>query len=111
MNRAIIFACMISTSASAGYLDDKIPKNIFGSGTIKFGIDGAPSDSCDYHGRYFKFDATTAAGKNILSILLAAKMAGKGVNIWYTPSSTPGTNVTNGCSVNSLATVTEIGIK
>ncbi|WP_347331330.1 hypothetical protein [Marinimicrobium locisalis] len=100
----------LSATASANYLGNREPRSIFGAGVIKFGVDNPPDDTCDYHNRTFKFDGTTERGKNILSILLAAKMAGKNVNIWYSPSSKPGTSASTGCTINDMAIINEIGI-
>jgi hypothetical protein len=37
-------------------------------------------------------------------------MANKKIDIWYTPSTAPATNQTNGCTYNSIAVVHQIGI-
>ncbi len=109
-----IFCLLIilaSFSSNAAYIGNQTPSMMFGAGTIKFGVNGPPSDTCDYFSRQFKFDATTESGKNILSIQLAAMMSKKEIDIWYTPSTTPGTTKDNGCIVGTLATINEIGIK
>jgi len=102
---------LLPAAAYAGYVADQVPNLIYGSTTIKFGVDNQPSDTCAHFLRQFYFDATTESGKNMLSIMLAAKMANKKIDIWYTPSTTPGTNETNGCTPNTLAVVLQIGIK
>ena len=80
-------------------------------GSIKFGVNNADTtNTCSIYGRHFQFDATTEGGKNMLSILLAASMAGKKINVWYTASSAPGTNNTNGCNDSSIAVLTQIGL-
>ena len=97
-------------SANAEYLGNQIPSKIFGSSTIKFGINTPPNDVCSYFTRHFIFDATTDKGKNMLAILLAAKMGNRSINIWYSPSTTPGKDHNSGCTLDTLATVHEIGI-
>lgn len=106
----ILWFALLSFESFAGYVGNQNPISIFGSGIIKFGVDNPPDDTCEYFNRTFKFDATTDNGRNILSFLLAAKMAGKSINIWYTPSSKPGTTSSDGCSISNMATVNEIGI-
>ena len=111
MKKAVFVAIMaLSSPGQAAYLAGQIPSMIFGASTVKFGVDSPPSDTCDYHQRQFRFDATTVEGRNILSILLAAKMAGKQINIWYNPSTNAGTDKDTGCTESHLAEVKEIGI-
>ena len=101
---------LLTVNAYAGYSGNHTISGFFGADTIKFGVDNrTTSDTCAYWGRHFKFDATTAAGKNILSILLAAKMANKKITVWYTASTAPGTTESNGCNPNTMATINEIG--
>ncbi len=95
---------------AGSYVEGRQVRSVFGSGVIKFGVNNPPSDTCDYYNRTFKFDSRTENGRTILSILLAAKMAGKDVNIWYSPSPKPGTSSENGCSIADMATINEIGI-
>lgn len=112
MKKVILIFTLIlfPVTSIAAYTANQVPSRMFGAGTVKFGVSTPPSDTCNYHGRHLKFDASTEAGKNMLSIFLAAKMSGKSINIWYTPSGSPGTTKDNGCSVSEMATVNEIGI-
>ena len=100
----------LSTVSEAAYVGGQSISKLYGSSAIKFGISNPSSDTCSYYGRQFIFDATTDKGKNILSILLAAKMANKNINVWYTASSQPGTDEKSGCNGSTLATVADIGI-
>ena len=100
-----------SISAKADYASAKKITTFYGSSSIEFAVDSAPSTTCSSWGYHFRFDATTDAGKNMLSILLAAKMADKQVNLWFEPSSVPGTNQENGCSSSTMAIVNAIGIR
>ena len=108
----LIASLLFISTANAGYLGGKTPLYIYGSKTISFGIakQNLPKNLCSFWGRHFIFDATTESGKNMLSILLAAKMANKKIDIWYRPSTAKGTNQTNGCNGNSMAVLTNIGI-
>ena len=82
-----------------------------GSGQSSFGTTSQPSDTCSYFGFYFRFDATTTDGKNMYATLLAAKLSGKTVAIWYTPSPSRGTNETNGCAPGAIATVYQVALE
>ena len=114
MKTMILIASLLflSTANATSYLGGKTPLYIFGSKAIYFGIakENLPKDLCSYWGRNFTFDATTEVGKNMLSILLAAKMANKKIDIWYRASKAPGTNQANGCNHHSMAVLTMIGI-
>jgi hypothetical protein len=83
MSLALIF---VSLPSNAGYIGNQSISNLYGAGNIKFGINNPPSDTCGFYGRHFVFDATTKAGQNMLTILLAAKMANKNVDVWYIAS-------------------------
>lgn len=108
----VVYLALISTSANAGWAGDRTPVYMYGAQYIVFGVAGVPpSDTCSYYNRQFRFDGTTPTGKNLLSMLLAAKMGGKTIDIWYTPSTAPGTDHTNGCTESSLAVVNLIGIR
>ena len=79
----IALVLCFSIQCHAAYLGGATPSKMYGAGTILFGVDNEDSTKvCDYWGRSFKFDATTASGKNMLSILLSATLAGKKVDIW-----------------------------
>lgn len=112
--KIIIFMAnlLFISTVNTAYLGGKTPLYIYGSKGIGFGIakNNLPKDLCSYWGRQFTFDATTESGKNMLSILLAAKMANKKIDIWYRASKAPGTNQTNGCNGSSMAVLTMIGI-
>jgi len=99
----------ISFSSNAGWAGNLEVKKMFGNSKIFFGVNTPPSDTCDYHGRDFIFDATTEGGKNMLSMLIAAYMADKKVDVWYTSSSLPGTTDKNGCNRNTMAVMTQVG--
>lgn len=47
---------------------------------------------------------------DMLSMLLAAHLAGRTINVWYTASAAPGTNKNNGCTDETMATLNRIGV-
>ncbi len=83
---------------------------MLGGDFVEFAVSVPPGNTCSSWGYHFRFDATTPGGKNMLSILLAAKMANKRVNVWYTPSSAPGTDQASGCNAGTAAVLTSIGV-
>lgn len=74
------------------------------------GTNTQPGSTCSNWGEYFRFDHLSPHGKSLLAILLTAKVAGKTVEIWYTASSAPGTNQTNGCYDTTISTLTGVSI-
>lgn len=108
----LIASLLFISTANAAWLGGKTPLYIYGSKTISFGIakQNRHKDLCSFWRRQFTFNATTESGKNMLSILLAAKMANKKIDIWYSPSKKPGTNQKNGCTPKMMALVSNIGI-
>lgn len=96
-------------TANAAYIGNVESKKMFGSTAILFGVANPPTDTCDYFGRHFYFDATTDSGKNMLSMLLAAEMANRKINVWYVESTAPQTTEKNGCVQSSMAKVESIG--
>ncbi|GAA6168931.1 hypothetical protein [Sessilibacter corallicola] len=105
----MLFLLLMSISSSAAFIANTSTKNMYVNSFVYFGIDNAPEDTCNYFGRHFRFDATTEAGKNMFSVLLAAEMADRKIAIWYTESSVAGTNETNGCHQGNMALVSQIG--
>jgi len=83
---------------------------MYGADFVELAVSVPPANTCSLWGYHFRFDATTPGGKNMLSILLAAKIAGKRVDVWYTPSSAPGTDHTSGCNAGTAAVLTNIGL-
>ena len=106
MSLALIF---VSLPSNAGYIANQSISKFYSSSYIKFAINNPPSDTCVYFGRHFMFDATSKKGQNMLSILLAAKMANKNLNIWYVASTKKGTDENSGCNDDTLAKLTGVG--
>lgn len=112
MLRKILFVALMTAPhlVHAEFISGSTISKLYGSTSIKFGVDNAPSDTtCNYYGRHFYIDATNDGGKNMLSILLAAHLSGKKVDIWYRASTAPGTDETDGCTDSTIATITNIG--
>ena len=105
-----IICLFLSCTVNSAFLSNQEPLKIYGASTIRFGVDNPSVDLCSYFQRHFTFDATTEGGKNMLSILLSAKMANRKVSLWYTSSTAPNTIETNGCTISAMAILTSIGI-
>ncbi|TRY33411.1 hypothetical protein [Aliiglaciecola sp. M165] len=107
----VLSLTLLSFSTFANYVGQVTPQKIYGAETIRFGVDEPPAGKvCDYFGRHYQFNATTEAGKNMLSILLAAEMSNRKVDIWFTASAAPDTNHENGCVPTTMAILTAIGL-
>lgn len=112
INVIAIILLFISIEVNAGYVDgmDVLRLRVHSSGEVYFRTSTQPAGTCSNWGEYFKFDHTTAAGKSLLSTLLAAKASGTRVAVWYIDSAAPGTDQTSGCSNESTATATGISM-
>jgi hypothetical protein len=107
-------AVLASSSAFAGYGIIPIDRYYVDSGgNVYFGTTAAATltGTCSYYIDQFRFNGTTPGGKNMLATLAAAKIAGLSVTVWYTDSTVPGTNQTNGCTDSTMAVPTAIGIR
>jgi hypothetical protein len=79
-------------------------------GTIFFAASPTPPATCNWWARQFIFDATTTVGKMMYATLLAAKLSGTQIHLWYQASSAPGTDQSNGCTPSTIAVATGIGL-
>lgn len=106
-----VFVCSsaFATQLFAGNLS--INRVRLDSGNAYFRTTPQPPETCSNWGEYIRFDPTTTAGKNFLSALLTAKASGKQIDVWYSPSSQPGTDQTNGCGAASISGLTGIAIE
>jgi hypothetical protein len=105
-------ALLASSSAFAGYAIFPIDRYfVDADGDVYFGTSAALTGTCNYFIDQFRFSGITPAGKNMLATLVAAKIAGASVTVWWTDSTLPGTNQTNGCNGNTMAIPTSIGIR
>lgn len=109
---ALIFPmASYAASSNLAYIAEVEPLDFYGAKAFQFGVVNPPADVCSDYGRHFIFDATTPEGKNMLSVVLAAKVTKTKINIWYTPSTTPGSDQNSGCNVATMAIVDGVGIK
>jgi len=94
----------------------------YGSGTINrfyvdldgwvfFGLQTALPNTCSYFIEQFKFSSSTPAGKSMLAVVVAAKAANAPLVLWYSDSTAPGTNHTNGCTGSTMSVVSGIGMQ
>jgi hypothetical protein len=77
----------------------------------RFGIIGTAQNVCSSYNRHFQFSVTTNQGKLMLSMIIGAKLAGKKIAVWYTPSSVPGTNESTGCGDGTMAVLTQVSLE
>jgi len=108
----IIITLAFSSPLLADYMGGRTPVYTYGSKYIEFGIDNPPTDkTCNYFGRHLRFDATTPEGKNMYSMLLMAIASKRKVDVWFTPSTLPGTDHVDGCKGSNMATLVNIGVR
>jgi hypothetical protein len=107
-----ILMCTAAQASLAGYGEGTIDRYYVDSnGWAYFGLTGPLPGTCSYFIEQFKFDATTPSGKNLLATLITAKLAVKNITLWYTDSSAPGTDQTNGCHAGTMAVLNAAGIR
>lgn len=80
-------------------------------GYAQFGTSVQPKNTCSNYGEYFKVDLTTVDGRHFLATLLTAKAADKPIDVWYTTSSAPGTDATNGCNGTTVSVLKAVSIR
>lgn len=109
--KILLFICalpvMANTKFSQGHIARFYTDNL---GMTYVGFVAQPADTCDNWSEHVKFDSTTDGGKNMLTVLIAAKLADRGINLWYFPSQAPGTNQANGCTQEVMAVLAGIGL-
>ena len=112
---AFVLLAVFSCQISAGYAADlSVNRYYVGiDGYVYFGTTSQPINTCSSWGEYFRFDASTPGGKNMLATLMSAKLAGKKVIVWYTDMAAAyvGTNQTSGCGAGTMSKLTNIGIR
>lgn len=108
---AMLALLLGSLDASAAYVANKaIGRFYISGGYVNVQIISAPTDTCVYYLENFRFNANTMEGQAMHSLLIIAKSNNKNITLWYNPSTTPGTNQTNGCTTSTLAVITAIGM-
>jgi hypothetical protein len=103
---------MLSAANSmAGYYVSTIANLYVGyDGFASVGFPTAPPGTCSSYSWQLRFDASSAGGKNMLAILMSAKLSGNSISIWYAESSNPGTNQSNGCSNGTMAVLQGVNV-
>jgi len=113
MKKIILTAILLAFSnpSFSGYGGGEIKRFYVSSdGWVHLGLVSQLPGTCSNWGEHFKFDSTTLGGKNMLSVVMSAKLANKSVNVWYNDTTAPGTNQSNGCKGGVIAILTSIGI-
>jgi hypothetical protein len=111
LTSVFFFTVILDFARSEEYQGGLKAQYLICSDVVLFGTDRQPPGTCEHWNRYFKFDSTTAAGRNMLSVILAAMLADKQIDVWYLKSPVPGTTHSNGCTVENLSVVTRIGLR
>lgn len=105
----LMFSCL---PAYAGYGSGDINRfYVTSSGWAYFGLKIQLPNTCSSWGEHFRFDTSLPGGSNMLSVLMAAKLAGQKVTVWYQDSSAPGSDQTSGCQGDAISMLTNIGIQ
>ncbi|OGR02438.1 MAG: hypothetical protein A2511_10060 [Deltaproteobacteria bacterium RIFOXYD12_FULL_50_9] len=118
INKPLIIAALIMAfSSSNAFAASKYVTNLtlarvkVQEGVTLVGTTTQPANTCSNEGEYFKFDHTTPSGKDLLSLLLAAKASdGVVLSVWYTVSPAPGTTETTGCDISTISVLNGVGI-
>jgi hypothetical protein len=109
----IFFACVLMAAQStwAAYVDSVTVTRVHtrSDGLVFISVSNPPADTCRWYGEHFTFNVDSAAGRAMLSNLLAAKAAGKKVTLWYYSSPAAGANETNGCDQGKISLVSGVG--
>jgi hypothetical protein len=107
-----ILMCTAAQPSLAGYGGGTIDRYYVDStGWVYFGLTSQLPGTCSYFIEQFKFDASTPTGKNLLSVIVSAKLAEKDVTLWYTDSPVPGTTQANGCHAGTMAVLNAAGVR
>lgn len=108
----LVLVSLFSTDVFAVYFaNQKVIRIRIDAGSTYVATTTLPSDACDNYSEYFKFNHKTEEGKAYLSALLAAKTSQTVIDLWYLPSTSPGTTAATGCTGNTMAVLTGIRLK
>lgn len=80
-------------------------------GEVAFGTTVPLDGTCSFYSDQFHFDGKTDLGKQRLNTLIAAKVTGLKLRVWYTFSTTPGANQSTGCTYDTMAKISSIGLE
>lgn len=105
-----LVACIMP--AHAEYAGNVEVRRVRLDGTTAWvGVGPQAAGTCSNWGEHLKFDHTTAAGKNFLSTILTAKAMGGRIDVWYTLSSAPDTDQSNGCGSAATSVLSGVAIR
>ncbi|MCP4746637.1 MAG: hypothetical protein GY874_10940 [Desulfobacteraceae bacterium] len=107
---AFLASLFLSAPAFADYVGGVNISAINVSDTVLISTTQDIGNTCSYFNAKFRFDATTAKGKNMLSLILMAKAMGNPISVWYSAGTSIGTNETNGCGYTNMAVVHEVAM-
>ena len=107
----LVLVLIANKSAHAGWAQAHIIKLVaISDGLVWVQTDAMPSDTCSYWGFNYVMNTNSAAGKQMFSLLLSAKITGNFVELWYDPSSVPGSDHYSGCVPFTMAGITQVGL-
>lgn len=105
---SLFFVLVMASSVAVGteYVGDLdiLRVRVVGD-TVTFGTAQQPHNTCSFFGYYFQFNASTSSGERMFSVISQAKAMGKKLEVWYDPSTAPGTYQYNGCQGGAIAIV------
>ena len=70
-----------------------------------------PDLTCSLWGEYVRVDASDGHGKDVLRALITAYTEHTLVDLWFTPSTAPGSNQNTGCDDTTIAVLTQLRMK
>jgi len=79
-------------------------------GTAFVGTTPQPANTCSNWGEHLTFDATTVQGKNWLAVFMTAKVSNRSVDVWYAPSSAPGTTQATSCNGAAISALQGVSL-
>jgi len=108
LTNLLLFSLPISAAEWAGNLE---VRRLFNDdrGNVFFGTSSQPAHTCQFFSTYFTFKLTNPPAERLFDTLMAAKLSGSSVDVWYEPSTAPGTNQNNGCTESAVSKLTGIG--
>ncbi len=101
----LMMGTLFATNANADYKEQVSLEIVapFASGSVLVSINNPPTGTCEYWSYSLIFDASTSGGDKIYKTLMTALAMKKSVDIWFDPTSAPGTNQHNGCTQDAMA--------
>ena len=118
MNKILLVSIMlVSLGAYGDWAGNRKIEKIYSFDNGSIGIQFTSIGNmkvCRSWGLHLKFDGATDAGKNMLSLLLSAKISDRFVDVGYTSNTDPsivGKDETEGCDSNNLSVLKQVTIQ